>query len=287
MDMATYFSTFRGVPHSAAEMVAPFVHLLPDVLMAAPAVGLTEMPGHVNASCGGWPQCTNFSNPACGCLDYGWNETAFATFVRAAEAAGVTEIDVRCRFLVSCALETPKCISFAPAICFLCAYLTASCSSIYHHHLLRLRLRFRHIRGHCQHSHCVTVSLHSTCGNPRAVPLPRPQSHVTYTRARARTHAHSHTPQPPPLPPGMHARARAHTHTHMHTCTHTHMHTHARTRAHTHMHTHARTHIRGHTRAHVNGAQVWRQDMTPPPGTIPNIPPWLIAELTGFLARGL
>jgi len=32
--------------------------------------------------------------------------------------------------------------------------------------------------------------------------------------------------------------------------------------------------------------QVWRQDMTPPPGTIPSIPPWLITELAGFLARG-
>jgi hypothetical protein len=94
MDMATYFSTFRGVPHSAADMVAPFARLLPELRMAAPAVGLTEMPGHVNASCGGWPQCANVSNPACGCLDYGWNQSAFATFVRAVEAAGVTEIDV-------------------------------------------------------------------------------------------------------------------------------------------------------------------------------------------------
>jgi hypothetical protein len=94
MDMATYFSTFRGVPHSAAGMVAPFARLLPELRMAAPAVGLTEMPGHVNASCGGWPQCANVSNPACGCLDYGWNQSAFATFVRAVEAAGVTEIDV-------------------------------------------------------------------------------------------------------------------------------------------------------------------------------------------------
>lgn len=58
MDMATYFATFRGVPHSAADMVAPFVHLLGGTSMAAPAVGLTEMPGHTNASCGGWPQCT-------------------------------------------------------------------------------------------------------------------------------------------------------------------------------------------------------------------------------------
>ena len=64
------------------------------VSAVAPAVGLTEMPGHANASCGGWPQCTNFSDPACGCLDYGWNHSAFAKFVRDVESAGFTEIDV-------------------------------------------------------------------------------------------------------------------------------------------------------------------------------------------------
>ena len=37
---------------------------------------------------------TNFSNPQCGCLDYGWNQTSFSAFVRAVEDAGVTEIDV-------------------------------------------------------------------------------------------------------------------------------------------------------------------------------------------------
>eukprot|EP01043_Picozoa_sp_COSAG02_P044451 COSAG02_NODE_3973_length_5970_cov_1.807529_2_plen_137_part_00 len=52
------------------------------------------MPGHENASCGGWPQCANVSNPACGCLDYGWNHSAFATFVREVEALGIQEIDV-------------------------------------------------------------------------------------------------------------------------------------------------------------------------------------------------
>eukprot|EP01052_Picozoa_sp_SAG31_P047387 SAG31_NODE_9468_length_1273_cov_0.893526_2_plen_156_part_00 len=60
----------------------------------APAVGLTEMPGHENASCCGWPQCANLSNPACGCLNYGWNHSAFAAFVREVEALGIEEIDV-------------------------------------------------------------------------------------------------------------------------------------------------------------------------------------------------
>ena len=38
----------------------------------APAVGLTAAAGHKNASCGGWPQCANVTDKACGCIDYKW-----------------------------------------------------------------------------------------------------------------------------------------------------------------------------------------------------------------------
>ena len=52
------------------------------------------MPGHENASCGGWPQCANLSSPACGCLNYGWNHSDLAAFVREVEELGIEEIDV-------------------------------------------------------------------------------------------------------------------------------------------------------------------------------------------------
>ena len=48
----------------------PMARLLP-LQMAVSAVGVTEMPGHENASCGGWPQCANLTDRACGCLNYG------------------------------------------------------------------------------------------------------------------------------------------------------------------------------------------------------------------------
>ena len=66
--------------------------------MLAPAVGLVEMPGHANASCGGWTnghQCTNLSNPDCGCIDYGWTQPTLHAFLTQAEQLGVQEIDVK------------------------------------------------------------------------------------------------------------------------------------------------------------------------------------------------
>ena len=36
----------------------------------------------------------------------------------------------------------------------------------------------------------------------------------------------------------------------------------------------------------IQEIDVWRQDMTPPPGTVASVPPWLIQELAGFLSRG-
>lgn len=92
MDMAEYFAQGHLPGGNNAQLVR-LKQMLP-LRMIAPAVGLTEMPGHRDASCGGWPQCTNFSDPACGCIDYGWNRTAFAVFVRDVEAAGITEIDI-------------------------------------------------------------------------------------------------------------------------------------------------------------------------------------------------
>jgi hypothetical protein len=92
MDMAEYFAAGHISGGNAAQMKL-LGKMLPAA-MAVPAIGLTEMPGYANASCGGWPQCTNFSNPRCGCLDYGWNQSSFAAFVRNVEAVGFTEIDV-------------------------------------------------------------------------------------------------------------------------------------------------------------------------------------------------
>ena len=36
----------------------------------------------------------------------------------------------------------------------------------------------------------------------------------------------------------------------------------------------------------VNEIDIWREDMTPPPGTTASIPEWLLSELAGFLKRG-
>ena len=87
MDMATYFA-------AGAELKLPALKRLLPLQMIAPAVGVTELPGHENASCGGWPQCANLTNPACGCLNYSWNHSAFAAFVRRVESLGISEIDV-------------------------------------------------------------------------------------------------------------------------------------------------------------------------------------------------
>ena len=36
----------------------------------------------------------------------------------------------------------------------------------------------------------------------------------------------------------------------------------------------------------INEIDVWRNDLTPPPGTTAHIPDWLLSELAGFLKRG-
>lgn len=87
MDMALYFA-------EGANLKLPRLMQLLPLQMIAPAVGVTEMAGHANASCGGWPQCANITNPKCGCLNYGWNHSTFAAFVRQVEALGIGEIDV-------------------------------------------------------------------------------------------------------------------------------------------------------------------------------------------------
>ena len=50
-------------------------------------IGAQEQPGHENASCS---TCGNVSDPKCGCLNYKWNSSALASFVRSAEAAGAS-----------------------------------------------------------------------------------------------------------------------------------------------------------------------------------------------------
>jgi hypothetical protein len=98
MDMGTYFA----VPfHTGTGWHAGYNQMMLQVLkkslplrMIAPAVGMPEMPGHQNASCGAFPQCANMNDPKCGCLDYGWTEAAFKVFVSDIEAAGISQIDV-------------------------------------------------------------------------------------------------------------------------------------------------------------------------------------------------
>eukprot|EP00038_Savillea_parva_P010499 m.190757 g.190757 ORF g.190757 m.190757 type:complete len:405 (-) comp18120_c0_seq1:2038-3252(-) len=92
MDMAEYFATGHIPGGNKAQLDA--LKTLMPTRMAVPAVGLTEMPNHRNASCGGWPQCANVSDPRCGCIDYGWNQSSFAAFVRNVENGGFNEIDV-------------------------------------------------------------------------------------------------------------------------------------------------------------------------------------------------
>jgi hypothetical protein len=97
MDMAEYFAHGfipGGVKAQLADLKTKYFSAPNQLHMIAPAVGLTEMPGHENASCGGWPQCANLSNPQCGCLNYGWNQSALAAFVIEVEKLGIREIDV-------------------------------------------------------------------------------------------------------------------------------------------------------------------------------------------------
>jgi hypothetical protein len=92
MDMAMYTQAGH-IPGGNMQQLTNLKAAVPLGQIAV-GVGLVEMPGHRNASCGGWPQCTNFSNPACGCYDYGWTEDGFRTFTSQAAMAGVTQIDV-------------------------------------------------------------------------------------------------------------------------------------------------------------------------------------------------
>jgi len=53
-----------------------------------------DVPEHANASCSGWPQCTNASNVACGCFNYGWDAVSFAAFVDILLEENVSTISV-------------------------------------------------------------------------------------------------------------------------------------------------------------------------------------------------
>jgi hypothetical protein len=97
-DMAEYTSSGHATGGNVAQLQdLRDNHGIP-LRQLAPAVGLVDTPGHMNASCEGWPtnrpRCANLSDPVCGCFDYGWNETSFWQFVHAAEALGYEEIDV-------------------------------------------------------------------------------------------------------------------------------------------------------------------------------------------------
>ena len=91
-----HHSIAGGVKQQLADLKSKYFSAASDqnLHMIAPAVGLTGMPGHKNASCGGWPQCANTSDPKCGCIDYGWNQSTLANFVAEVESLGIREIDV-------------------------------------------------------------------------------------------------------------------------------------------------------------------------------------------------
>ena len=97
-DMAEY--TARGhVPSGNLAQLQALKHNYGiPIEQLAPAVGLVDSPGHANASCEGWPvgrpRCANFTDPACGCFDYGWNQSSFHQFVRDVEALGFQQLDV-------------------------------------------------------------------------------------------------------------------------------------------------------------------------------------------------
>ena len=92
MDMAEYFYHTEN-PEKNMQILQDLQQMLSPSQVGI-GVGLVEMPGHENASCSGWPQCTDFDNPACMCLDYGWDADSFRKFVTDAASAGVEEIDV-------------------------------------------------------------------------------------------------------------------------------------------------------------------------------------------------
>eukprot|EP01050_Picozoa_sp_SAG11_P022689 SAG11_NODE_4355_length_1935_cov_0.935185_2_plen_273_part_00 len=95
MDMGSYYAGEADAPRLVFNNLA-LARLLPRPMLA-PGIGLVEIPGHENASCGGWPdghQCTNLSDPACGCIDYRWSQATLHDFITQAEQLGVQEIDV-------------------------------------------------------------------------------------------------------------------------------------------------------------------------------------------------
>ena len=102
MDMSTYFGPRAGfanghtVPRTLAQ-VEGWVHALASwipVRQIAVGIGLTSGAAHRNASCGAWPQCTDFNSTKCGCYDYGWDAASLVGFADAIAAVGVAEIQV-------------------------------------------------------------------------------------------------------------------------------------------------------------------------------------------------
>lgn len=92
MDMAEYFYDPEN-PGNNMQILKDLQEMLTPSQVGI-GVGLVDMPGHENASCSGWPQCTDFDNPACNCLNYRWDNDAFRHFITEAANAGVEEIDV-------------------------------------------------------------------------------------------------------------------------------------------------------------------------------------------------
>ena len=89
--MATYYNSLPN-RYTMPQTIANLTSMMGGHTQAIGlGLGMMEQKGHEGASC---IHCGNTSDPKCGCLDYKWNASALAKFVKEAEAAGVPEMDV-------------------------------------------------------------------------------------------------------------------------------------------------------------------------------------------------
>jgi hypothetical protein len=103
LDMATYYGPVGGMQFGKpyprtikglGKKLSTLLSLVPSLTQVTTGIGLQSAPGHLNSSCGAWPQCANLTDPACGCCDYGWTQPTLREFLALVEAAGVQELFV-------------------------------------------------------------------------------------------------------------------------------------------------------------------------------------------------
>lgn len=68
---------------SMEEITRTVTHLINLTSLATATFGIGGMDTrtHANASCAGWPQCSNVSDPSCGCFNYGWDQQSMDTLL--------------------------------------------------------------------------------------------------------------------------------------------------------------------------------------------------------------